>query len=539
MTFRTPRRAPTSIGVGAVVALVSVVIFFVTNHANDQRETLLLQNDTSHAAALTSSALGNQVALLDALAATASTTDGSPPGFLTAARQLVHGPVSAALGKAYLAHFVIFASVGPSFQTGQGVPEEISLATHVAEASASPRPAVTVRGQGFLDLSAGAPMVPDGNIVLVELNLGTFIAANVTGPSFANLHIALYRSTHLTADNLLAFEGGGQPLLGQVASAPVRVANDDWTLVAKARSPLVGGFANSAPLIVLLLGLFLAVLSGLIVELSVRRRQATNSGLDQRTRSEPAVPGTRSDAENDIPHGPDSLWTGEQNSEAPVSPSPNQDATPGPSPSQREKRGSHNDKSGPHADWRPDPFGRSEARRFFLGAPTSVVRNGATEGYDPVAPLMEIPEHASTRPTAANPLHQQADHAVNDGTDRPPSIEGPLAHDSSEQIETPGLVFVDTPEILRTIATGVGRAVADEIEELRMIASEMSEYSTDHFTDNVRPEARPPIGKVESDSQDDGTIEGRRRESFKSVAIASGALGLASVLWRRRRKRRD
>jgi len=36
-----------------------------------------------------------------------------------------------------------------------------------------------------------------------------------------------------------------------------------------------------------------------------------------------------------------------------------------------------------YADWRPDPFGRAELRRFFLGRPTSVVRNGDHESYDP------------------------------------------------------------------------------------------------------------------------------------------------------------
>ena len=36
----------------------------------------------------------------------------------------------------------------------------------------------------------------------------------------------------------------------------------------------------------------------------------------------------------------------------------------------------------PNAQWRPDPFGRFESRRFFLGQPTSLVKNGDIVGYD-------------------------------------------------------------------------------------------------------------------------------------------------------------
>jgi hypothetical protein len=38
--------------------------------------------------------------------------------------------------------------------------------------------------------------------------------------------------------------------------------------------------------------------------------------------------------------------------------------------------------------WLPDPFGRHEHRHFFLGQPTSLVRDGDTESYDPVGPLL-------------------------------------------------------------------------------------------------------------------------------------------------------
>ncbi|HXQ91110.1 MAG TPA: hypothetical protein VN768_06075, partial [Acidimicrobiales bacterium] len=49
-------------------------------------------------------------------------------------------------------------------------------------------------------------------------------------------------------------------------------------------------------------------------------------------------------------------------------------------------------KDGPTAQWRPDPFGRYELRRFFLGAPTSLVKSGEILGYDQID--VEVPAEA-------------------------------------------------------------------------------------------------------------------------------------------------
>lgn len=525
-------------------------MFFVTNHAADQRETLLLQNDTTHAAALASSAFENQVALLDALAATATTSAGSPTGFLAEARQLVHSPLSTALGKAYLAHFVIFASVGPAFRTGQELPEEVALATHVAETSAKPGVAVIMGRQGFVDLAAGAPMVPDGNIVLVRVSLAQFIA-KATGPSFSDLRMALYGSTHPAAANLLASEGGGPVLGSPVTSAPVRVGNETWTLVANARSPLVGDFAAEAPLIVLLLGLLVALLSGGIVELLVRRRQHVLAGVDRGMRTEPPVSSTTTDskvavtADSALGVPADSVLTTPPESEVPASVTTdapwgdgegNSEPPAGSRPSQDDWGGRFGETAGPHADWRPDPFGRFQARRFFLDAPTSVVRNGVTESYDPVAPLIEKSAGTPTPAvTDGSPCGPPTDDLL-EANDRALSDDRSSGDDSGDQDATIVQPLVDTPEALETLATGVGRAVAEEIEELRIIATEIGEYSAKRLSESSARDG-PPVGSARSESRDEDTIQIGRREPIKSLAMASGALGLASLLWKRRKRR--
>ena len=75
------------------------------------------------------------------------------------------------------------------------------------------------------------------------------------------------------------------------------------------------------------------------------------------------------------------------------------------------------------AEWRPDPFGRFEQRHFFLGRPTSLVRDGDVESFDEVGLLLGHP------PVAA-PAAPSADLGAMPATVvpsvEPPPLPGPL-----------------------------------------------------------------------------------------------------------------
>jgi len=72
------------------------------------------------------------------------------------------------------------------------------------------------------------------------------------------------------------------------------------------------------------------------------------------------------------------------------------------------------------AEWRADPFGRFELRLFLYGQPSSVVRVGDTESYDPVTPLLLPPEEIPTQEPF--PPSESAEEL---GADRePPVAEG-------------------------------------------------------------------------------------------------------------------
>jgi len=70
-------------------------------------------------------------------------------------------------------------------------------------------------------------------------------------------------------------------------------------------------------------------------------------------------------------------------------------------------------KDSPNAEWRPDPLGRYEWRRFFLGKPTSLVKRGEVIGYDPIdeLTLASTDERPEPQIPSATPA-QGSDRAV-------------------------------------------------------------------------------------------------------------------------------
>jgi hypothetical protein len=615
MTARELRAAPTWARIIAVIALVSVAAFFVTMHVTNQQEDSLLQNDTAQAAAVTSSMFSNTLSTLDSLRTTVTATNGSTSAFLAQAQPIVHEPLSVALAKEYLAHYVIFAAVGGTFRTGQLLNDMVAAALHSADTAPRPVPVLTLGGRGVADFAVGPPFVPSGDLIYLQSDVSQFMASHLTtAPAFSNLRIALYGSSRPAVANLIASTSRELPLLGPVASAPVLVGDSTWTLVAEARSPLVGGFADNAPLIVLLLGLFVAIACGLTFERLSQRRKPRGAGTDPgdgiivtqfapppqlETVPEPRQPVPLEEpprpvpvaeprpvsSEEQPPFPPDAVEQGAARLSDPVvlTPLQNEPAQPIEPPPPV------------YADWRPDPFGRFELRRFFLGRPTSVVKSGNNEAYDPVtdplAPQIDRePEASASAPTELErprPQEPQADDSGvvdeqpgRDGEEpaealtddeRPSPSEDPVrdapTDDSDVVDEQPGrdeeepaeaLTDDERPapsedpvrdaptgasaappddiqEALEMLATRVARTVAEEIEELNASASDLIDTTGASEDPGVSPpSAAPRI--TPSPPPVNYTHPARKHEPAKVLAAAGGLLGAVSLLRRRLRK---
>lgn len=280
----TRRRRPSLLTVSVVVvlAVVSVVGFVLTKRNTDQQERALLQSNTGQAAAYASEIFSGLAATLNAAAAEVTSTNGSPTAFGEA--EAVPAPLVLLLVKQTGAEYVVAAGSGSGFQPGQTLQgAALSTVVHAgAKYSAGP---VTYDGKlSTARFAIGAPTVPAGLVVYEQFSLDPFTATPVTtGKPFAQLKVALYGAGPVGTNNLLVSTSRSLPLSGSTARASVAVGTSEWTLLAVARSPFIGGFARSSSVIVLVLGLVMALLVAIAIESLVRRQRYAEALVEERT----------------------------------------------------------------------------------------------------------------------------------------------------------------------------------------------------------------------------------------------------------------
>ena len=274
MTASTRRVSTASYRVMIAIAVVILIVFFVFGYSNRQRERDLLQNETDQAATVATSTLSNVVAVLDTLATTTRVSDGSTQAFVAQAQGLVHSPVSVALVKTFLSRDVVFAAVGTSYRVDQVLSVATVDAIHPGGAAIATGPVVSRGDQSTATFAVGPPLVPSGNAIYLQFTVNPFTSVPAAvSRGFSDLQVALYGSDHPARSNLLAATSRQLAWPGPVASQHVVVGDANWTLIASAPEPLIGTVATVAPLVILILGLCLALATGVIVELFIRRRR--------------------------------------------------------------------------------------------------------------------------------------------------------------------------------------------------------------------------------------------------------------------------
>src|SRR6202051_4231129 len=141
------RKVPVSFRAALIVAVASLVAFFVFSSENDGREHTLLKNEASQVAAIEQSTMASVLSVLDTLATTTTVSDGATRAFQTEAQNLVHGPVSVALAKVYFSEYIVFAEVGNGFKVGQALNQGVFSNFHPAGLSVVSGPTVSARNQ--------------------------------------------------------------------------------------------------------------------------------------------------------------------------------------------------------------------------------------------------------------------------------------------------------------------------------------------------------------------------------------------------------
>ncbi len=524
------RISPVSYRTTIVVAVVFLVAFFLATHANDQRESSLLQNETTQAAAVASSSFSNVTSVLDTLAKTTTISNASAQAFTVQAQALVHSPLSVALTKVFLDRYVVFAAVGNAFHVDQVLSVAAVTATRPGGAAVDTGQVVSEGDQSTATFAVGPPLVPRGNAIFLQFTVNPFTATSVApSRAFSDLQVALYGSDHPARSNLVAATSSELGWPGPVANAPVQVGNTDWTLVASARSPLIGTFASSAPFLILILGLLLALFMGGAIEVFLRRHRFLPAG------SHPPSPAPEATETPAVPPGPEEVKreAAEVSEEPPTAPqSPAPESATSTTTEDEETGGTAPTAPAFYADWRPDPYGHFELRRFFLGNPTSLVRDGATERYDPV------PTDAPTE-DASEPTPSEADEQTPPSPPAPTEVEPEDGAEPVDSLTPPHggedlgtLPPTEEQEALEIVAALVADRIVEELESLRTVAAAPTEVepeggaepvdslSTPAPSNGPQPHAsRPASSEVSSDEPPDSPVpaEGEPEDDAEPV----------------------
>jgi signal transduction histidine kinase len=274
--------SPVSVLIGAIIVLLSVGGYFLLQHNVDQQETSLLVSNTTDAGETASYAFSGVITGLTNTADVVQLTNASPTQFLD------YGALSKSsevLVRKTGDHYVVVASRVPGFQPGKTLTGPALATVQLARGKDGVSGAVTSNGKvSNARFAVQVPPVPSGLYVYEQLAIPTHInLSKVIGQAFSNLNATLYGPGPARSANLLLSSTMKLPLAPPTASAKVGIGGSNWMLVANARTPFVSGLASSGPLILLVMGLFIALIVSLTVETVQRRHRYAQALVDERT----------------------------------------------------------------------------------------------------------------------------------------------------------------------------------------------------------------------------------------------------------------
>ena len=432
---------------------------------------------------------------MTSLATTVSNSNGAPDPFLVEARALIHGNESVVLTTLYLGHYFVLDSVGRGFRVDEDLGSHLSASTHAGGAKIDVGPVVDAGAHTTLNFAVGPPLVPTDRAVFLKITTDPFAVTPLSAsPVARDLHLAVYGSDRPARDNLVTTTGSDLAPGAQVRES-VTVGNAVWTLVAVPKGPLLGRFATIAPYVILGLGLSFALALSAVIEGRIRRRRA-RVGPGTSFEAAPSPPPRERQPIVTAPAPAISTDLNHLVDRDPV-PAPVTSPTPAVVPLESAPDQGPLDAPSGHGDWRRDPFGRFEQRRFFLGRPTSLVRSGTSERYDPVTPGMGA---------SSQSLHPRFDQAQRNGDvggdaskpgGQPEAGGAHVLHPSirpDDSLDRSALPHSAGQQHAEALTASVIETLGEELAVLRAAARELSDSvrTLDSPPSRSRAESAPP-----------------------------------------------
>lgn len=171
--------------------------------------------------------------------------------------------------------FVVLSARGASLRTGAVVTGERAEPMSRALASRDIVPGRVLGGSRDLGFALGPPTAPDGTVLYQENALGADVnppRQAGTGP-FAEVDVVLYGTPTPDTSQALVATTDELPLQGDVARVPLPVGPATWLLEVRAKEPLTGSLASTAPWLAFAAVLTLALALTVCAEIADRRRR--------------------------------------------------------------------------------------------------------------------------------------------------------------------------------------------------------------------------------------------------------------------------
>lgn len=272
-----------SLAIAAVLIGVTVAGYFFLQHSVDQQETALLQAQTTDAGTFASSEFSSLTTGVSTDATLVKLTAGSPSAFESLNPSGSKSPLSVNLIQKKGNDYVVVIATGDGLTDGE-VLSGPALAT-VAQSTTSGVTTGPVTSTGKKSYARFATKVVDDLYVYEQfaINPHINISTALGSSAYSQLNVALYGPGGAVPQNLLITTTNQLPLAGPTAHTVVKVGASNWDLVAAARTRFVSGLAASGPLILLILGLFIALIVAMTVEVVQRRHRYAQSLVEERT----------------------------------------------------------------------------------------------------------------------------------------------------------------------------------------------------------------------------------------------------------------
>ena len=283
----TTRRAAHSGAVWAPLTFVLVAALAVGAWAGlrssvADQDKALLANDESQVVLLLQSTFQTLQTELRSVAYFTANSNNSAQVFTEQAKPLLTSPVtSVAVADASGSSPVVALASGPDLHQGQPLPGPVG---DVVRAASSTIGGSTVHVGKKVLLVLTAMTQFDPHVVALsttEIDPSRAVP-NRSGP-YAHIYIDVYASTTPAPGQLVLSTYGPGPLPGPAAGSVLHVGTIHWLVQAGEKTSLVGSATESAPWLVLGLGLLVAVALALAVETFVRRERRAAELVEERT----------------------------------------------------------------------------------------------------------------------------------------------------------------------------------------------------------------------------------------------------------------